>query len=140
MRREGMFGLCVRGRDRQTDRQGASVAESSSEIQARCSHRNTLCSGNNGSQQHSPFLQPVGTTIFWGYFRSVLACICPGRAQAQLTRACAKYTSGHKHRNPCLLPWCCLKEGWSGALIFLRGSRARDVQVEQVERGGHISP
>lgn len=39
-----MFGLCVRGRDRQTDRQGESVAESSSEIQARCSHRNTLCS------------------------------------------------------------------------------------------------
>lgn len=41
--------------------------------------------GSSGSQQHSPFLQPVGTRIFWGYFRSVLACICPGRAQAQLT-------------------------------------------------------
>lgn len=42
--RRDVWFACVRGRDRQTDRQGECAAESSSEIQGRCSHRNTLCS------------------------------------------------------------------------------------------------
>lgn len=125
-RRDVCFA-CARERqtDRQTDRVNVKLKAAAESRQGVAIETPCACTG---SQQHSPFLQPVGTRIFWGYFRSVLACICPGRAHAQLPRACGKYTSAMSTEIPAHL-MVLLKGRYTGRMggipgLFLKGSRA----------------